>query len=92
MVFGIAYGGIVPLQNLIPAELFGLKSLGAILGSLALFGTVGGALGVPLAGSIFDVTGSYSMAFLICIILCTLAIVCSLVVLRSKEQRRAIED
>ena len=67
-VFGIAYGGIVPLQSLVLAELFGHSSLGMIFGALALFITIGGAIGAPLAGSIFDVTGSYSLAFLICVI------------------------
>jgi len=84
--FGIAYGGVVPLQNLIPAELFGLKSLGIMLGSIFFFGTLGGAVGPPLAGYIFDVTGSYNSAFLICIVLCILAISLSLLLLRSKVE------
>lgn len=82
-VFGVAYGGVVPLQNLIPAELFGLKFLGIILATIFLLGTIGGAIGPVLAGSIFDVTGSYRLAFLIAVILCALAIILSLILLRS---------
>ncbi len=84
VVFGLAYGGIVPLIVLVPVELFGHKFLGIIFGSLIFFGTLGEALGPPLAGSIFDVTGSYRLAFLISVILCALAVIPGLILLRSK--------
>ena len=82
--YGIAYGSIVSLQTLITRELFGLKFLGMIFAGVMIFNTMGGAVGAPLAGYIFDVTGSYSLAFLICIILCALAVTLSLMLLRSK--------
>lgn len=85
IIFGLAEGGVIPLQNLIPPELFGLGSLGTILASLLFFGTVGGAIGAPLAGYIFDVRGSYSLAFLISLIFSVLAIVLSLILLRAKK-------
>ena len=82
--YGIAYGSIVSLQTLITRELFGLKFLGMIFAGVMVFNTIGGAVGAPLAGYIFDVTGNYSLAFLICIILCALAVTLSLMLLRSK--------
>ncbi len=82
VVFGAAYGGAGSLQPLVSAELFGLSSLGIIFGSVHFWGTTGGALGAPLAGSIFDVTGSYSLALLICVILGVLAIILSSILLR----------
>jgi len=84
VLFGIAYGGVIPLQAILSADLFGLKSLGVIFGTLMLFSTVGGALGPPLAGSIFDVTGNYNLALTICVIVGTLAIILSLILLRFK--------
>ena len=84
VLYGIAYGGVLPLEMLLTGELFGLKSLGMIFACLILFGTVGGAVGSPLAGYIFDITGSYYVAFLVCIILAALAVVLSLIILRSK--------
>ncbi len=84
VMLGIAYGGIVLLQTVISAELFGLGSLGMILGSLILFATIGAALGPPLAGSIFDITGSYSLAFLISVIIMVVAIILCLVLLKTK--------
>ncbi len=86
VVFGLAYGGVVPLETLITGELFGIGSLGIILASLGLFPALGGAIGAPLAGSIFDVTGSYRLAFLICVGFSVLAIILSLILLRSKVE------
>jgi len=82
VVFGFAYGGLIPLDTLVPAEIFGFSSLGLIFGGLALFSTIGEAIGPLLAGSIFDITGSYSLALLICIIIGALAIILSLILLR----------
>ncbi len=84
ILFGIGYGGIMLLQSLIAAELFGVKSLGVILAGLILCGMIGSAFGAPLAGSIFDITGSYSLALLICVVLSAVSIISSLVLLRSK--------
>ncbi len=87
VAFGIAYGGIVSLQALLPVELFGLGSLGIIFGGVHFFGTLGGAVGGPVAGSIFDATGNYSLALLICAIISALAIILSLILLKAKGWR-----
>ena len=87
VIYGVAYGGIVPLYTLITAELFGLKFLGIISAAAMLLGTIGGAVGAPIAGSIFDATGSYDLALLLCVIIGTLAIILSLILLRAKEWR-----
>ena len=87
VVFGVAYGGIGSLLPLIPAELFGLSSLGIIYGSIHFIGTVGGAVGPFMAGTIFDVTGGYRLAFLICAATGALASTLSLILLRAKGWR-----
>ena len=86
-MLGLASGGIILLEIVITSELFGLSSLGMILGSLFILGTIGSALGPPLAGSIFDITGSYSLAFLVSVIICALAVILSLILLRDKGWR-----
>ena len=43
---------------------------------------IGEALGAPLTGSIFDITGSYRLAFLISIGISAVAVILSLVLLR----------
>jgi len=78
IAFGFAYGGWATLLSLIPAELFGLGSLGVILGAVHFSVATGEALGPTLAGGIFDITGSYQPAFTICAALSMIAIVLAL--------------
>ncbi|MFC1951721.1 MFS transporter [Chloroflexota bacterium] len=74
-VSGIGRGAFYTLISPMLAELFGLRSLGAILGGAAFLGAIGGALGPALSGRIFDVTGSYQLSFLILLALSIIAIV-----------------
>jgi len=87
VVYGVAYGGIVPLYTLISAELFGLRFLGIIAATMAFLGTLGAAVGAPIAGSIFDVTGSYRWALSLCVVVGMLMVILSLVLLRAQEWR-----
>ncbi len=86
-MLGLASGGIILLEVVMTSELFGLSSLGMILGSLFILATLGSALGPPLAGSIFDITGSYSLVFLISVIICALAVILSLILLKVRGRR-----
>lgn len=63
--FGFSYGGLVPLIPAIDAEFFGTKNLGAIIGLIGIGATISGALGPFLGAYIFDLTGSYYLAFLL---------------------------
>ena len=74
-VYGIAHGSFFSLVSLTVAELFGLGSLGAILGAVFFIGTIGGAISPVLAGRIFDITGSYQPAFLLCLALSGVALI-----------------
>jgi len=84
VLFGLAYGGVVTLETAVTTGLFGVRSLGIILASQGLLPAIGSASGAPLAGSIFDMTGSYSWGFLICVAFCGLAVILSLLLSRSK--------
>lgn len=64
IIFGFGYGGLATLTSMVTAELFGLRSLGAIVGVVMFSFTLGGAIGPLLAGSVFDISGSYKPAFL----------------------------
>ena len=72
---GIAHGTFYTLISPLLAQLFGLGSLGAILGVVIFVGTIGGAIGPVLAGRIFDITGSYQLFFMLCLVLSIAAIV-----------------
>jgi MFS family permease len=67
MIFGIAYGEILCMMSLLPAEVFGLRSQGVILGIILFASMIGGSIGPIVAGRIFDMTGSYQIAFMICV-------------------------
>lgn len=66
VVYGFAHGGLLTVVSPIVAEYFGLRSHGALFGIVFFSSMVGGAIGPVIAGHIFDVTGSYSLAFWIC--------------------------
>lgn len=66
VVHGFAYTALIALMSPMVAELFGLGSHGAILGVVAFGGSIGEASGPVLAGRIFDMIGSYHLAFLVC--------------------------
>lgn len=63
MVYGLAYGGATPIIPTMAGSFFGTRSIGSIIGVLNTAFTAGVAIGPLLAGYIFDVTGSYSIAF-----------------------------
>jgi len=77
-VFGFGYGGTSALISPTVAELFGLRSHGVILGVVTFITTAGCAVGAVMAGGVFDITGSYQVAFLICVALSIISIVLSI--------------
>ncbi len=77
-VYGIAHGGLFTVMSPTVAEYFGLKAHGAIFGIVVFFGTIGGASGPILAGRIFDLTDSYTLAFASLAALATLGLVLAL--------------
>lgn len=62
---GFARGGNFVVVSPLMAELFGTRAHGALFGLATFIGTIGGAIGPLLAGRIFDVTLSYSAAFIL---------------------------
>jgi MFS family permease len=63
-IFGLSQGGIVPSYALIVREYMPAKEAGARVGFVLMMTILGMALGGWMSGWIFDLTGSYSMAFL----------------------------
>jgi MFS family permease len=64
-LFGLVFGGIVPAYALAVRELFPARQSGSRMGVVFFFGTIGMALGGLLGGWIFDLAGSYHLAFLV---------------------------
>jgi MFS family permease len=60
---GFGFGMRIAQLAAIPADVFAGPHLGAILGVVQAGGGLGGAIGPYLGGWLFDVTGSYRLAF-----------------------------
>ncbi|MBI4641272.1 MAG: MFS transporter, partial [Candidatus Tectomicrobia bacterium] len=65
VVYGIGWGGAVPVQNSMRADYFGRRAFGTITGAITALTTLTSAVGPLLAGSIHDLTQSYRPAFLL---------------------------
>jgi MFS family permease len=63
VLVGIAAGTPLVLLPLVFIHSLGLKRLGSVQGIGSIFFTVGAAVGPVAAGHIFDVSGSYAVAF-----------------------------
>ena len=66
VAMGLGSGGAVALMSPLTAELFGIRSHGLVFGVCLACQTIGSAVGSFVAGHIFDLNGSYQVAFLIC--------------------------
>ncbi len=63
VVYGFAFGGRATAISVLTAEAFGVINIGVILGLMDIGWGAGGAIGSAMGGLIFDVTGSYVIAF-----------------------------
>ena len=64
VVFGTAYGGVMPLYAVLAREYFGQRVMGTVFGAATMTSSLGMAFG-PLAGGwIFDTFNSYSWLYL----------------------------
>lgn len=75
LVYGFAHGGFFTVMSPTLAEFFGTGSHGVIFGVVLFCGTIGGAAGPLLAGTLFDTTGSYETVFLILTGFCLLGLI-----------------
>lgn len=64
-LFGFAYGSWIPMFPAMTADLFGMASLGALIGALSLGNALGGAIGPITGGFIYDNTQSYFYAWVL---------------------------
>lgn len=83
VLFGLAWGGYGVLSIAVAVDTFGVRNLGTMMGALDVGFALGSALGPAIGGYAFDVTGSYSAAFIISAVLMVLTAI--LIVLIKKE-------
>lgn len=63
--FGLGWGGIYTMLQLLTIDAFGLKAAGRVLGTRTVVDALGGGLGPWVTGLLFDWTGSYQLPFLV---------------------------
>jgi MFS family permease len=64
VLFGISYGGVMPLYALVTREYFGEKVMGSAYGAVFLISTLGMGLGSWAGGFIHDAFGTYAWLFI----------------------------
>ncbi len=92
LVYGPTQGGGAPLLYSLVGDFFGRRNYGTIQGYVSvvlLVGTVGGPV---LAGYLFDITGSYRVAFLLMAILAMVAAVLSAFLRRPRKHPRQPQE
>ncbi|OGL16626.1 MAG: hypothetical protein A3G97_06900, partial [Candidatus Rokubacteria bacterium RIFCSPLOWO2_12_FULL_69_21] len=64
LVFGMAYGGVMPLYALLTREHFGERVMGTAYGGVFFISSIGMGFGSYAGGYIFDLLGSYRWLYL----------------------------
>ncbi len=74
VTFGSGYGGAIALRPAIQREYFGRNAFGSIQGWSMAVMTIGSIIGPAFAGWVFDIRGSFQLAWLIFAIMTAVAI------------------
>lgn len=73
VVLGFGYGGFIALNPAVVAELYGVRGLGGLIGTLYTSAALGSLVGPPAAGLVIDRTGSYDVAITAALVLSALS-------------------
>jgi MFS family permease len=60
VIFGFAYGGVMPLYAVLARDYFGPNIMGAVFGAAAMVSSLGMALGPAIGGWIYDTWNAYT--------------------------------
>ncbi|HTY82024.1 MAG TPA: MFS transporter [Dehalococcoidales bacterium] len=83
IIFGLGYGGSSTMQSLVAVEMFGLSSLGVMLGAFIFSICIGGSIGPVVTGFLYDQSARYSAAanYNLSFMICTIAAAASLFII-----------
>jgi len=75
--YGFGWGAVAVLRFAVTAEVFGLGSVGLIMGLLGFSESLAATFSSYFGGALFDRSGNYDLAFILCIAVCVLGILAS---------------
>ncbi len=75
ILFGVGYGGTTTMRSILPKAYFGTKNYATILGFITGVDAVGGVLGAPFAGYVYDRWGDYHYVWIILAFLSALCVI-----------------
>lgn len=87
IILGLGAGAWLPTMSMLINTYFGLTSYGTIFGMITLVQSVGGAIGPPFAGYMYDTMNTYRWAFLIFLALYAVALPAILAIRRPKSMQ-----
>ena len=64
VIFGVAYGGGMPLYASIAREYFGQHIMGTVFGAATMLSSLGMAIGPVAGGWVFDTQGNYAWLYI----------------------------
>jgi MFS family permease len=69
VVFGVAYGGVMPLYAVLTRQYFGSRVMGTMYGAVFGISAIGMGLGTYLGGFFYDRAGTYTGLYLFSVVL-----------------------
>jgi MFS family permease len=69
VVFGVGYGGVMPLYAILTRQYFGARVMGTMYGAVFGISAIGMGIGSYLGGFLFDQMGSYMGLYVISFLL-----------------------
>ncbi|MBI3931480.1 MAG: MFS transporter [Chloroflexi bacterium] len=88
VIYGLSYGGVIPLTIALRADLFGRRNFATIGGLTMPLSMIGAVTAPILAGYLYDVSQSYSRAFYIFLVMIVLSGVLFLFIPRPTPPKR----
>jgi MFS family permease len=75
VVFGIGYGGVMPLYAILTRQYFGERVMGTMYGTVFGISSIGMGIGAYLGGFFFDLSGTYTGLYVVSFLLGVSAII-----------------
>jgi MFS family permease len=90
VLYGVGYGGTTTMRSILPKAYFGKKNYATILGFITGIDAIGGVLGAPMAGYVYDRWGDYHYVWVVLAALSALCVVITMLAPPIKARENTI--